>query len=447
MSDPTPTPARPRILLVEDAPSLGRLFSDALIEAELDVEWVSDLAAAIEAAAADPPALLAVDDLLDGGRAADGLEELMAAAGEGTRLLAMSARPEEAAPLYAQFGAAECLAKPLPPKALAQRCRFLLADGAPDVGADTDPFVVFTPREADEAGHRTPHPMLAVIGGALRRALEVRLGDEDAAADMARVLLEDEQVASSLPAADMVLDADLSGVSLVQVLQMLAIQQSSGILRTDKPGAASEITLSDGGVDLAVCPPCADTDLLAQALASRGALELDVARRRMGSLDRRKPLVAQVVDKGWIDASELRRAVAESSRRALFETLTWREGRMTFRVRPPSSSLATDIGLSLSVDRLLMEGARRMEEWHVLEKRLPDPGAVYVLADARLSDDLRETLTPHERAILDLLDGRTTLDELLDKAEIPSYDVQSLLHRLLTCRQIRRRSAPALVRG
>ena len=444
MSEPAPSDSPPRVLLLEDAPSLGRLFTDALVDADLDVEWVSDLAAAIESAAARPPALLAVDDLLDGARAADRLEELLAAAGDGVRLVAMSARPEEAAPLYAKLGASECLAKPLPPKALAARCRFLLADGAPDVGAETDPFVVVSSGEAEEPAMSTPHPMLAVIGGALRRALVVRLGDEDAAADMARVLLEDEEVAGTLPAADVVLDADLSGVSMVQVLQMLALEQQSGVLRAEKPGVAAEITLADGRLDLAVCPPGPDADLLAEALASRGVMELDLARRRMGTLDKRKPLVGQVLDKDWIKSGELRRAVAEASRRALFEVLTWREGRMTFRVRPPSSSLATDIGLGLSVDRLLMQGARRIEAWHVLEKRLPDPSAVYVPA-GRITDEVRDTLTPQERAILDLLDGRTTLDELLDKAEIPSYDVQSLMHRLITCRLIRRRSAPALV--
>ncbi len=447
MSEPVPRVQAPRVLLLEDAPSLGRLFADALVEADLEVEWVSDLEAAIESAAAHPPALIAVDDLLDGVRAADRLDELLEAAGEGVRLLAMSARAEEAAPLYAQLGASECLAKPLPPRALAARCRFLLSDGAPDVRAETDPFVVISAREADEPPPGTPHPMLAVIGGALRRALELRLGDEEAAADMARVLLEDEEVAGTLPAADVVLDADLSGVSMVQVIQMLALEQQSGLLRAEKPGVAAEITFADGTLDLAVCPPGPDTDLLAEALATGGVMELDLARRRVAGLDKRLPLVQQVVDKGWIKPGELRRAVADSTRKALFEVLSWREGRMTFRARPPKSCLATDIGLGLSVDRVLMVGARRIDEWHVLEKRLPDPGAVFVLADGRLTEELRETLTAQERAILDLLDGRTTLDELLDKAEIPSYSVQSLLHRLITLRLIRRRAAPALVEG
>jgi hypothetical protein len=35
----------------------------------------------------------------------------------------------------------------------------------------------------------------------------------------------------------------------------------------------------------------------------------------------------------------------------------------------------------------------------------------------------------------------------MDKAEIPSYAVQSLLHRLITLRLVDRRAAPALVEG
>ena len=438
-------PAPPHVLLLEDAPSLGRLFSNALLEAHLEVEWVQDFDDALHAVTARRPDLIVVDDLLDGVCAADRLPELLQAAGEGVPLVAMSCRAEQSAPRYAELGAAECLSKPLPPRSLAARCRFVLADGAPDAGAETDPFVLVFPGESEPTPTGTPHPLLAVVSGALRRALEMRLGDEEAAADMARSILEDEEVAITLPTPDLVLDADLSGVSVVQVVQMLALEQQSGLLQVHSRSGRAEFTFADGQLDLAVSPPADDRELLAAALATGGLMELGQARKRVATLDPRQPSISQVVDKGWARANDLRRAVAESSRQALFEALTWREGRITFRTRGAQSSLATDIGLSLSVDRLLMEGAHRMEGWHVIEKRLPDPEAVFIRDEERLTDTLLETLTRPERAVVDLLDGKTSIDGILDRAEIPSYDVQALLHRLITIRLIRPRAAPALV--
>ncbi len=443
----TASPAPPHVLLLEDAPSLGRLFSNALLEAHLDVEWVQDFDDAVQAAAARRPDLIVVDDLLDGMCAADRLPELLLAAGEGVPLVAMSCRAEQSAQRYAELGAAECLSKPLPPRSFAARCRFVLADGAPDAGAETDPFVLVFPGDAEQPPSGTPHPLLAVVSGALRRALEIRLGDEEAAADMARSILEDEEVAATLPTPDMVLDADLSGVSVVQVVQLLALEQQSGLLQVHGRSGRAEFTFADGQLDLAVSPPAEDPELLSAALATGGLMELALARKRVATLDPRRPYISQVVDKGWARANDLRRAVAESSRQALFEVLTWREGRITFRTRGARSSLATDIGLSLSVDRLLMEGAHRMEGWHVIEKRLPDPDAVFIRDEERLTDALLETLTRPERAVVDLLDGKTSIDGILDRAEIPSYDVQALLHRLITVRLIRRRAAPALVEG
>ncbi len=72
---------------------------------------------------------------------------------------------------------------------------------------------------------------------------------------------------------------------------------------------------------------------------------------------------------------------------------------------------------------------------------------MFIRDEERLTDALLETLTRPERAVVDLLDGKTSIDGILDRAEIPSYDVQALLHRLITVRLIRRRAAPALVEG
>ena len=53
-------PAPPHVLLLEDAPSLGRLFSNALLEANLEVEWVQDFDDALHAVTARRPDLIVV---------------------------------------------------------------------------------------------------------------------------------------------------------------------------------------------------------------------------------------------------------------------------------------------------------------------------------------------------------------------------------------------------
>jgi len=154
--------------------------------------------------------------------------------------------------------------------------------------------------------------------------------------------------------------------------------------------------------------------------------------------------VAEAIDTGLVKMGDLRRAIGEATRRALFDALRWRRGRFAFGPRERLSSLATDVGLSLGVDELLMEGARRIDEWHVIEKRLPDPSAVFVREEQRLTPAVVASLTSEEQEVLDLVDGRSSLGQLVERSDMPSYDVHSLLHRLLTLRMVRPRTRPVV---
>jgi len=265
------------------------------------------------------------------------------------------------------------------------------------------------------------------------------------AADLAREVLADDRVREVLPTADAVLEGDLRGVSMVQVVQLLAAEQQSGVLDVGSGGDRALFVLSDGRLDLGALPPGQETDLLARVLAHGGVCDLSTARKRVARLDPTLSVVPQALDAGLVGMQDLRRAVGETTRRALFDVLRWREGRFSFGPADRLPSLATDVGLSLSLDELLMEGSRDIEDWHVIEKRLPDPSAIFVREESRLAPKVLERLTDEEQRVLDLVDGRTPLDAILESAEMPSYDVQSLIYRLLTLQLVRVRTRPVIL--
>lgn len=450
---------RARVLLAEDASSLGWLFKDALVRAGLDVKHVPSADAALAAYHRSRPDLLVLDDCMRGPGATAVLAALAELDEPPPPILVMSVRARRAGDQLLELGASECLAKPFPTGALVARCRFLLSGSDTDSDVDTAPFLAAIDEQEREPSRRTPHPILTMVGAALRRALAdlLQRGPEampdpgaveaidEVAAALARDVLNDDGLRAVLPAVDAVLEGDLRGVSILQVLQLLAAEQQTGVLDVESGAGRAELFLSDGRLDLAVLPAAPEPQVFAKVLAASGACDLETARSRLDRLDPTRPLVPQALDEGLVRLPELRRAATDTTRRALFDVLRWRDGRFSFGPARRLSSLVADIGLSLGLDELLVEGSAQIEDWHVIEKRLPDPSAVFVRDEDRLLPAILERLSAEERQVLDLVDGRTPLDAILDAAELPSYDVQSLLYRLLTLGLVRHRTRPVTV--
>ena len=108
--------------------------------------------------------------------------------------------------------------------------------------------------------------------------------------------------------------------------------------------------------------------------------------------------------------------------KALYRILRWHKG--IFRYNPGHADLTRDIARSM--DALLMEGMRQLDEWDSLVKLMPPPGTVLKLSKSR--DELPQNMRPVTQEILLLLEFYNTLGEIMEKSTHTDYDVcQSML--------------------
>src|SRR5450756_3226388 len=92
---------------------------------------------------------------------------------------------------------------------------------------------------------------------------------------------------------------------------------------------------------------------------------------------------------------------------AIYALALWNEG--TFQFSPGVESEARTIGRSNT--NLLMEAARRSDEWKILSKKIPTTESVPVLT---CRDGMSEavTLTPQEWLVVTRVDGVRSIDEI-----------------------------------
>ncbi len=143
----------------------------------------------------------------------------------------------------------------------------------------------------------------------------------------------------------------------------------------------------------------------------------------------------------FVDGSVVHAAVDDLvGEEAFFELMVWNEGQFTFEPDVPSEKNT----VRQSSTNLLLEGARRRDEWSILSKHIPDMTMIpeFVLPD---EDDAGQqiTLNTSEWVVLSKIDGERNLQEIARTAGISEYHACRLLYPLIANKLIRLRTRPS----
>ena len=137
---------------------------------------------------------------------------------------------------------------------------------------------------------------------------------------------------------------------------------------------------------------------------------------------------------GTVVHAELGGSVGED---AFFDLMLWGEGQFSFDpdVEPKEKTVRQ------SSTNLLLEGARRKDEWSVLSQHIPDMGLVpeFVLPGDNATGQ-QITLNTSEWVVLSKIDGQRNLKEVALAASISEYHTCRLIYPLVANKLIRLRS-------
>src|SRR5690606_27217851 len=198
-------------------------------------------------------------------------------------------------------------------------------------------------------------------------------------AALAELMRELEPVAQAGGGGGASLRGDLRVVPIAEVLQLLDAQKQSGVLEIERGGAAVEVCFRGGRVDLAVARGVPEAFLLGRFLVEAELLsqhDLD------GFLQSRAPgsrlIGQQLVSLGYLSDADLRSTLARQTRELIYEALRWSFGSFRFTRTRDLPAAAVDAMLGLDVEGILMEGFRRVDEWHLIEREVDDFETVFL---------------------------------------------------------------------
>jgi uncharacterized protein DUF4388 len=112
---------------------------------------------------------------------------------------------------------------------------------------------------------------------------------------------------------------------------------------------------------------------------------------------------------------------------AIYALALWSQGSFQFSPGVASESRT----ISRSNTNLLLEAARRSDEWKILSKKIPGTDSVPVLV-AREGANGPVTLTPLEWKVVTKADGNRSIDEIARALRTSAFDIAKTLYGLVT---------------
>lgn len=241
----------------------------------------------------------------------------------------------------------------------------------------------------------------------------------------------------------MAIKGSLREASLPDVVQLLFLGRRTGCLSVASERDFASIWFDEGWITFAglVTRP----DRIGERLVAAGRLtpaqleEAVAAQAATADL----PLGAILVRLGCLAADALNLEMRRQVEETIYTLFTWDSGTFSFEAGPPSG--AGDTPVRLNPEGLLLEGARRVDEWSVIAKKVPSPDAVFAVESGDGSGGGDEALVDLERRLLPLLDGARSVRALVEATGLTEFEISRALYGLLSAGRIRRVASAAPV--
>jgi tetratricopeptide (TPR) repeat protein len=233
----------------------------------------------------------------------------------------------------------------------------------------------------------------------------------------------------------MAIKGSLKEASLPDVLQLLALGQKTGCLSIADRSNFGYIYFDKGRICYASIVN--RRDRLGDILVKHEKIvqaQLDAAIERQAK-ERDKKLGEILVDMGSISQPDLERYMRVQIEESVYYLFTWTQGTFNFEtdVRPERQ----DFLVSINPESLLLEGARRVDEWSLIEKKIPSFDILFSVDRDRLAIS-EATLTETQQRLLPLLDGKRDVNQVIEDSGLGEFEVGKAVYGLITAGYLHR---------
>jgi len=228
------------------------------------------------------------------------------------------------------------------------------------------------------------------------------------------------------------LQGNLQEFSLPNIFQLVKMSAKSGSLSIQREGESGKVFFRNGMITYAYSSP--QVLPLGERLIKAGAISKTQLKQALTAQKKSTDgarLGHILLEQGRIDRETLEQAVREQIQDSAFTFFSWSDGEFEFGAEesPPGE----DILVEMSVETVVMEGCRRIDEWELIFEQLGSMERVPHLACGDLVEDEGTlTLTAEEWRVVVHIDGRADINTILHDCGLDRFHGAKVMYSLFS---------------
>jgi hypothetical protein len=218
---------------------------------------------------------------------------------------------------------------------------------------------------------------------------------------------------------------DLSEVSLPDILELLRVSNKTGVLTLRQDRVKKSLHIQDGNVVFALSN--LPEERLGDLLLSRKLITQVQYDQSVAMLSSKKRQGRILVEMGAITPKQLWEGVQDQIRQIVYSLFNWTHGMFYFAEGelPGQENITADVGIT----DLIVEGIRRIQDVKELHYRFPSQGVILAQSEPQ---SISIHLEPFEKHVLELVNGKRTLQQICTESEIGDSQTLKVLYMLLS---------------
>lgn len=226
----------------------------------------------------------------------------------------------------------------------------------------------------------------------------------------------------------MAIKGSLKEASLPDVIQLLFLGRRTGCLALADRQNFGTIHFDEGQIVYAAIVN--RRDRLGDILVRGKRITPEQLQAAVDAQDaaREQRLGEILVEQGSLSREELQDYIRLQVEEAVYYLFTWSQGTFNFEagVRPERE----DFLVHINPEYLLLEGARRVDEWSLIQKKIPSFDLIFSVDSAHVGQsDVK--LSTAQTSILPLLDGTRDVQQVVEESGLVEFEVGQALYGLV----------------
>jgi len=441
-----------KILNIDDSPTVQRLIEMILSSQGYQVVLASDGEEGIEKAKSERPALILVDFVMpkmNGYQVCKVLKDDPEF--RDTPIILVTSKGDKVGSKFVDvLGISEYFTKPFQPEELLAKIREVLDKKAQEAAvaaaakaeataaaaaAKTRPTLAAAPFRSRVEAAPAPAPVSDDLQVQITAIVKRILDDfvSKALPDIIRKELGKGPVVGG----DVAIHGNLAAFRIVELLQMLSLQRQSGRLVINRKEGVAEIFFKDGAIGFASCNMNGSTpgmDGLLKKTCRIGEDGLQHAGRIAEMTG--QPIDGVLAQEKILDQKTFGSCLRRHTESVVFKAIGWKEGEFLFdKVLVPVFANP----VALKVDDLILEGTRRSDEWVLIQQKIPSFSLVFEPLIGNAEELTRRGLSDVDLKVFAMVDGKRSVQDIVDQAFLADFDVAKSLFILLSVNLIRKK--------